>query len=47
MTTELERVEFGGDPVAVREISEYIRYYSVEHQPGGARESIGRPEIST
>jgi putative transposase len=30
--TELELVEYGGDPEAVREISEYIRYYNVERR---------------
>jgi transposase InsO family protein len=30
MKTELELVEYGGDPEAVREITEYIRYYNVE-----------------
>jgi putative transposase len=30
--TELELVEYGGDPEALREISEYIRYYNVERR---------------
>lgn len=30
--TELELVEYSGDPEAVREISEYIRYYNVERR---------------
>ena len=30
--TELELVEYGGDPEAVREIWEYIRYYNVERR---------------
>jgi transposase InsO family protein len=30
--TELELVEYGGAPEAVREISEYIRYYNVERR---------------
>jgi transposase InsO family protein len=30
--TELELVEYRGDPEAVREISEYIRYYNVERR---------------
>jgi putative transposase len=30
--TELELVEYGGDPEAVREIVEYIRYYNVERR---------------
>jgi len=30
--TELEMVEYGGDPEAVREISEYIRYYNEERR---------------
>jgi transposase InsO family protein len=30
--TELELVEYGGDPEAVREISEYIGYYNVERR---------------
>jgi putative transposase len=30
--TELELVEYGGDPEAVREISAYIRYYNVERR---------------
>jgi putative transposase len=30
--TELELVEYGGDAAAVREISEYIRYYNVERR---------------
>jgi transposase InsO family protein len=29
MKTEVELVEYGGDPEALREISEYIRYYNV------------------
>ena len=32
LKTELELVEYGGDPEAVREISEYIRYYNVERR---------------
>jgi putative transposase len=30
--TELELVEYGGDPEALRDISEYIRYYNVERR---------------
>ncbi len=30
--TELEMVEYGGDPEALREISEYIRYYNEERR---------------
>jgi putative transposase len=30
--TELELVEYSGDPEAVREISEYIRYYNVDRR---------------
>mgnify|MGYP002624730565 FL=1 len=30
--TELELVEYGGDPEAVREISEYVRYYNEERR---------------
>ena len=30
--TELELVEYGGDPEALREIAEYIRYYNVERR---------------
>jgi putative transposase len=32
LKTELELVEYGGDPEAVREVSEYIRYYNVERR---------------
>lgn len=32
LKTELELVEYGGDPEAVREISEYIRYYNEERR---------------
>ena len=32
LKTELEEAEYGGDPEAVREISEYIRYYNVERR---------------
>jgi transposase InsO family protein len=30
--TELELVEYGGDPEALREIAEYIRYYNMERR---------------
>jgi putative transposase len=30
--TELELVEYGAAPGAVRELSEYIRYYNVERR---------------
>ena len=32
LKTELELVEYSGDPEAVRELSEYIRYYNVERR---------------
>jgi transposase InsO family protein len=32
LKTELELVEYGGDPEAVREITGYIRYYNVERR---------------
>jgi transposase InsO family protein len=32
LKTELELVEYSGDPEALRELSEYIRYYNVERR---------------